>query len=118
MTRGVAKPALSGALFATLILGGCVNPSQKISSELGRYGLDASQAECVGDTLEDNLSIGQLQQLGRAAKAYSRNDTSPGRLTVSDLVRVASQFDDARVPLEVGRAAARCGVIDAALPRL
>lgn len=93
----------------------CVNPSAKIATELTRYGLDARQATCVGDQLETNLSIGQLQQLGRAAGAFSTNDQSPGRVTASDFIRVAGSVNDPKVPFEVGKAAANCGVLASAL---
>lgn len=96
-------------------LSACVNPSAKIAAELTRYGLDSRQADCVGNRLEGNLSIGQLRQLAQSARAYSTNDTTPGRLTASDFIRVAASIDDPRVPIEVGRAAAGCGVIASAL---
>ncbi|WP_312251128.1 hypothetical protein [Sphingobium yanoikuyae] len=99
-------------------LSACVNPSQKIATGLTWYGLDRSQAQCVGDRLEANLSISQLQQLGRAARAVNEGDATPGRLTISDLVRVSSQFNDARVPIEVTRAAAACGVLAGVVPAL
>lgn len=97
------------ALAATL--GGCINPSEKIATGLTRYGLDQAQAQCLGDRLEANLSIGQLQQFGRAARAYGEDDASPGRLTVADLVRASSRIKDVAVPIEVGKAAAGCGVL-------
>ena len=75
------------------------------------YGLDADRSKCVGDRLERSLSIGQLQQLGRAARAYGKSNANSGRLTVADLVRVSSQIKDVRVPVEVGKAAASCGVL-------
>jgi hypothetical protein len=65
----------------------------------------------VGERLEANLSIGQLQQLARAAGALGKGDTTPGRLTGADLFRVASQIDDPKVPIEVARAASGCGVL-------
>ena len=89
---------------------GCVDPSTSIATELGRYGLDATQARCVGERLETNLSIGQLQELARAAGAVNRGDTTPGRLTASDLIRVSSQVRDPKIPIEVLRAANGCGV--------
>jgi hypothetical protein len=89
----------------------CAAPSARIAAELGRYGLDAAQAQCVGQRLETNLSIGQLQQLARAAGALGKGDTTPGRLTGADLFRVASQIDDPKVPIEVARAASGCGVL-------
>jgi len=103
----------SGATAVTA----CVNPSARIASALTRYGLDAQQAQCAGDRLEDRLSLGQLQQLGRAARAVGQGDTSPGRLTVSDLIRVSSQIRDPRIAIEVTRAAVGCDLVAQALPR-
>lgn len=99
------------ALIVLLPFAGCVNPSERIATSLTASGLEAGQAQCIGDRLERNLSIGQLQELGRAARAYNEDDPSPGRLTASDLVRVASRFENAKVPIEVGKAAAGCGVL-------
>lgn len=104
--------------FSCAALSACVNPSEKIATGLTRYGLDQSQAQCVGDRLEANLSIGQLQQLGRAARAVNQGDATPGRLTPSDFIRVSSQFKDAKVPFEVAKAAAGCGVLTGPAPAL
>lgn len=90
---------------------GCVSPSEKIATGLVRYGLDDRQAQCVDDRLEANLSIGQLQQLGRAARAVNGGDATPGRPTIGDLIRVSSQVKDTKVPIEVTKAAAGCGVL-------
>jgi len=95
----------------------CVTPSARIASALTGYGLDAGQAQCAGDRLEDRLSLGQLQQLGRAARSAGQGDTSPGRLTVSDLIRVSSQIRDPQIAIEVTRAAVRCGVVAQAIQR-
>lgn len=95
----------------TLALAACVNPSAKIATSLEGYGFQPAQSQCVGDRLEANLSLGQLQQLGRAAKASREGDTTPGRLTVSDFIRVSGQVKDPKVPLEVGKAAAACGIL-------
>jgi hypothetical protein len=91
--RSLSRIGLVGAGIATVSLAACVNP------------------QCVGDRLEANLSLGQLQQLGRAAKASREGDTTPGRLTASDFVRVSGQVKDPKVPLEVGKAAAACGIL-------
>jgi hypothetical protein len=98
-------------------LSGCVDPSAKIATSLERYGFQPAQSQCVGERLEANLSIGQLQQLGRAARAAREGDTTPGRLTTGDFIRVAGQVKDPRVPLEVAKAAAGCGILsDPAAP--
>ncbi len=98
-------------LLATAALTACATPSARIASELGRYGLDAQQAQCVGQRLESNLSLGQLQQLARAARAVNEGDTTPGRLTGSDLMRIASRIEDPQVAIQVARAASGCGVV-------
>ncbi|MEG3082085.1 hypothetical protein U1707_00385 [Sphingomonas sp. PB2P12] len=97
--------------IGTISLAACVNPSAKIATSLEGYGFQPAQSQCVGDRLEANLSLGQLQQLGRAVKASREGDTTPGRLTVSDFVRVSGQVKDPKVPLEVGKAAAACGIL-------
>lgn len=98
------------AACACLAALGCVNPSARIATELGRYGLDADRAQCVGDRIERDLSTAQLQELATAARAYGRNDPNPERLTVSDLARVAASIRDPEVPLAVVRAGGACGV--------
>lgn len=105
--------AIRGAasLTATLALVACVNPSAKIASSLEGYGFQPAQSQCFGDRVEANLSLGQLQQLGRAARAARENDTTPGRLAASDFIRIAGQVKDPKVALEVGKAAAGCGIL-------
>ncbi|WP_242008022.1 hypothetical protein [Sphingomonas ginsenosidivorax] len=92
-------------------LAACVNPSARIATSLEGYGFQPAQSQCVGDRLEANLSLGQLQQLGRAARASRDGDTTPGRLTASDFVRVSGQVKDPKVPFEVAKAAAACGIL-------
>jgi hypothetical protein len=99
----------------TLALSGCATPSARIADQLGGYGLNAGQALCVGQRLQANLSLGQLQQLARAAGALTRGDTTPGRLTPTDLFRVARQIEDPKVAIEVARAASSCGVLGSLL---
>lgn len=102
---------LAAIAAASLGLAGCVDPSAKIAGSLEAYGFQPAQSRCVGDRLEANLSIGQLQQLGRAARAAREGDTTPGRLTAGDFIRVAGQVKDPKVALEVGKAAAGCGIL-------
>lgn len=103
--------AVATAAVLTLAVSGCVNPSARIASSLEGYGFEPAQSQCVGDRLEANLSLGQLQQLGRAARTTREGDTTPGRLTVGDFVRVAGQVKDPKVPLEVAKATAGCGLV-------
>ena len=89
----------------------CAAPSQRIATGLERYGLDSQRSTCVGTQLQADLSLGQLQQLGKAAAAYRRDDTDPTRLTASDLLRVAGEIRDPAIAVAVGKAAAGCGVL-------
>jgi len=100
-------------LFLTSLLGlaACATPSDRISDALQGYGLAPQQARCVGDRLQSRLSISQLQELASLARTYRENDPNPGALTPSDLIRVAGGVRDVRVPLEVGKAAAGCGLV-------
>ena len=104
------KP-LAITLLGALTLSACAAPAMRISTGLQRYGLDAERSDCVGTRLQADLSLGQLQQLGRAAAAYGKGDTTPGVLTVSDLLRVAGELKDPAIALAVGKAAAGCGVL-------
>jgi hypothetical protein len=99
------------ALTSLLALSACATPQELIADALVGYGISPNQAQCVGGRLQSRLSLGQLQELGRLARAYQQNDPNPGALTPTDLIRVASQVRDARVPIEVGKAAAGCGLI-------
>nr|WP_314447234.1 hypothetical protein [uncultured Sphingomonas sp.] len=74
----------------------CATPKERIADSLAGYGLDAARADCVGTELQRNLSLSQLQELGRAARAFRERDPNPSRLTVDDLLRVASQVRDPR----------------------
>lgn len=103
--------ALAVTLLGAFALTACAAPSTRISTGLQRYGLDAQRADCVGTRLQGDLSLGQLQQLGRAAAAYRKGDTTPGVLTVGDLLRVAGEVRDPAIALAVGKAAAGCGVL-------
>jgi uncharacterized protein YcbK (DUF882 family) len=96
---------------AALGLAACATPSDRISDALVQYGIAPAQAQCVGGRLEQRLSLAQLQELARYARAYRDNDPNPAALTVTDLIRVTSQVQDPRIPIEVGRAAAQCGLV-------
>jgi len=104
--------ALATALFGLVTVTACAAPATRISTGLQRYGLDAGRADCVGTRLQSDLSLGQLQQLGRAAAAYRKDDPNPAQLTTGDLVRVAGEIRDPAIALAVGKAAAGCGVLN------
>ena len=101
----------SALIIPILALAGCATPSDRIADALVAYGLAPSQAQCIGQRLEDRLSVGQLRELASYARAYGDNDRDPGAVGISDLIRVAAQVHDPRVPVEVGKAAAHCGLL-------
>lgn len=107
----IAPRPIATILGGALSLVACAAPVTRISDGLQRYGLDAGRADCVGTRLQSSLTLGQLQRLGKAAAAYKRNDPNPGVLTVGDLIRVAGELKDPGIALEVGKAAAGCGVL-------
>ena len=104
------------AALPLLALAACATPSARIATALQERGLDAERAACVGDRLDRSLSVAQLLQLRDAARAYAMGDSTPGRFTTADLIRVASEIRDPAVPLEVGRAVAACDLLPAGLP--
>ena len=91
-------------------LAACASPSDRISDQLQRYGLDAGRAQCVGDWLQRDLTIDQLRQLAAAAKAYQATGRSADQLTAGDLVRVAGNVRDPAVAIAVVSAGAGCGL--------
>lgn len=107
-TFAFMRPAI---ILPILALAGCATPSDKIADALVAYGIAPRQAQCIGGRLEDRLSVGQLRELARYARAYREGDPDPGAAGIGDLIRVAAQVHDARVPIEVGKAAAHCGLL-------
>ena len=95
-------------LVGALAAAGCADTSDRIASELVKAGLDEQRAQCVGQSLERDLSLGQLRQLAAAARAYRSNDSTPGRLTASDLLRASAEVRDPAVTVAVATAAGRC----------
>ena len=102
---------IAAVFCGAVALAACAAPATRISTGLQRYGLDESRADCVGGRLQSDLTLGQLQQRGRAAAASKQHDPNPGVLTVGDLIRVAGELKDPKIALSVGKAAAGCGVL-------
>lgn len=79
-----------------------------IAPELPRYGLDSRQTECISERLGASLSPLQLRLFARSAGALRRGFFDPVRLTMRDLMHVATTVSEP-VSLELIRAAAACG---------
>jgi len=111
------------ALPSLALLAGCAGyaidytkPKTSIlGPELTRYGLDAGQAQCVGDRLATSLSVWQLRQLQLSAASLTRGYSDPNRLMVSDLLWVAKNVKDPKVGIEGLGAAEACGLGAAAV---
>ena len=110
----LTKP-LAATVMAALALSGCTASRYQISNALTRYGLDYNQASCAAEFLRGKLSTSQVDRLARAAVDYRSNSA----LTFGDLLRVAVSLRDTNTFLQVGAAAAACGVAaNIPLPRL
>lgn len=111
------------ALPSLALLAGCAGyaidytkpKSSILGPELTRYGLDAPQAQCVGDRLATALSVWQLRQLQLSAASVTRGYSDPDHLMVSDLIWVAKNVKDAKVGAEAVSAAEACGLGAAAV---
>jgi hypothetical protein len=114
LAHKLAKP-VTAAVMAALALSACTASRYQVANALTRYGLSDSQASCASEFLRGRLSTGQVDRLSRAAVNYRSNSS----LTFGDLLRVAVSLRDTQTMLEVGAAAAACGVAaDIPLPRL
>jgi hypothetical protein len=117
------RPAI--ALLSLVLLGGCAGyasdywkPKQKlISPQLGRYGLDETQRQCMEQQLTRTLSVWQLRQLGDLAARLQTGGANPGQLGAGDFVYVAGLVRDPKVGVEAKRALDACSVaVAAAVP--
>jgi hypothetical protein len=97
-------------IVATFTVAACARPSERIAESLTGYGIAQGPAGCVGEHLERNLSLSQLGELARVARAARARDPDPSRLTLDDLLRAASEVRDPKVAIEVAKAAGRCNL--------
>ena len=110
---------LSPALLSLCLLAGCagnvadyVGPRTGIvSPELARYGLDATQSQCVATHLAANLTPLQLRRFVRLAATVEQGYFEPDRLTPRDLMHVAGSLSDPQIRLELARGTEGCGVV-------
>jgi hypothetical protein len=101
----MAMRVRAGLVGVAVLLAGCATPSQRISSKLISYGVPEPQAVCVGDKLEDRLSISQMQRIGQIAKR-SRNDA--GQVTITQFAQALDKPGDEELVAEVLRAGLGC----------
>jgi hypothetical protein len=108
------------ALIAGGLISGCttgniadhIGPTSGIVTEqLGRYGLDARQTQCVSEALAGKLSPLQMRRLERRARSVTQGYYEPGRLTVRDLTYAATTMDDPVIGRELVQATVACDAI-------
>ena len=58
-----------------------------VAPQVGRFGLDLRQTQCVSNQLTQALNPRQLRYLNRALRDVRRGYYDPDRLTVRDLIR-------------------------------
>ncbi|GAA4026106.1 hypothetical protein GCM10022281_00850 [Sphingomonas rosea] len=100
---------VAASICATLTA--CASPQERISDTLAGYGLERARADCVGGYLQSELSLSQLLELSRAAKAYRARDPNPKAITIDDLLIISSEIRDPKIPLTVAKSAGRCGLV-------
>jgi hypothetical protein len=106
------------ALLSLVPLAACVGELQDFvgpvshttSPQLLRFGLDLTQARCVGDKLGERLRPRQLRMFARAASAVHDGWFEPGRLTLRDLAYLAAHNPDAAFAPALDRAIGLCNV--------
>jgi hypothetical protein len=101
----MAMRVRAGFIGLFVLVAACATPSQRISSKLVSYGVPEPQAVCVGDKLEDRLSISQLRRVSEIAK---RSRTDAGRVTIAQFAQALDQPGDEELVAEVLRAGLGC----------
>lgn len=84
-------------------LAGCATPAQRIAARLEAAGASPGYAHCVGEALDDRLSLVQLRQLSRGLEAAAAAGTEPEALT-----RAARRLGDPAIMNAVGAAGLGC----------
>lgn len=79
-----------------------------VAPQVGRFGLDLRQTQCVSNQLTQALNPRQLRYLNRTLRDVRRGYYDQDRLTVRDLIRAASGMADNAIGLAMVRATSNC----------
>lgn len=92
------------ALLLAVIVAACTTPADKITSALTDYGLPEKQARCMGERLQERLSLPQLQRLSDLAKA----NRGQGKVSVNRLADQLNRDGDPKLVAAVVGAGVGC----------
>lgn len=88
-----------------MMLVGCTTPAQRIERKLVSVGVPGGQARCMGERLQQRLSMGQLRQLDRLARV---NGERIERMRLEEIGRLLASPRDPGLMTEVVRAGLGC----------
>lgn len=89
------------------VVAGCATPAQRIATKLGEYGVPPGQARCMGERLQDRLTVSQLKRLGELG-AMTKDRL--GQASINDIARLLSDPRDPTVAIELVRAGIGCAI--------
>lgn len=101
---GNAALRFAAALVLGAMVAACASPADKITAALTDYGLPPKQARCMGDRLQDRLSLTQLDRLGDLA----RQNRGQGKMSVNRLADQLNRDGDPKLVAEVVGAGVGC----------
>ena len=94
-------------LALLLAIAGCATPAQQIATRLGDYGVPPVQARCMGDRLQQRLSLSQLRRLNEIGKLSSDR---MGKMSISEIAGKLTDPRDPTLVAEFVRAGIGCAV--------
>jgi hypothetical protein len=100
---------LALVLFAAVAtLSGCARPSQRIAAELQQQGFDPAAARCIGDRMEERLTMSQLLRLRAALRHYRDRVGNGPTIDFAGLMTMAQDIGDPRIVVETVGAGITC----------
>lgn len=98
------------ACVGAAMLLGCARPSERIAVELRAQGLDPAFATCVGERMEQRLSVSQLLRLRDVIRRYRARVGERAPIDFSGLMAMAQDIGDPQIPIETVAAGVSCGM--------
>ena len=101
---GNATLKFAAALVLGAVVAACSTPADKITAALTDSGVSATRARCMGDRLQDKLSLAQLKRLGDLAK----EQRGQGKISVNELAQRLDRDGDPKLVAAVVGAGLGC----------